>query len=311
MDTIDSHMHINLACNASYYRDKRVDEYLNIMHNKGIDFFIPSINPKIITFTCDEDCSINCDILAASEEIVCPVDCKKRDRHRVKVMDSKDGELIAYCTKCKKIIYEGEDPFHKYNIELIELCKKLKVLPLLNLSISNSTINREVKFFEENYGDSFIGYKVHPTSCMRSIDDIDHIDSERTILIHTDVHEYDSIENAINFAKRYKGNVVLAHSYLLRDKSLIDGLDNIYFDICPTDNFIKSKDMIEHNKAFDESSDVYQAALQYLPEDRLLFGSDWPYGSVSNNKDILDNSNIDKNVKKKVLGMNARRAYHI
>ena len=93
MDTIDSHMHINLACNASYYRDKRVDEYLEIMHNKGIDFFIPSINPKITAFACKEDCSNGCEILANSKEILCPVDCNKRDRHRVKVMDSKDGEF--------------------------------------------------------------------------------------------------------------------------------------------------------------------------------------------------------------------------
>lgn len=311
MDVIDAHMHINFECNSIHYGNKKIDDY--ILEGEDISFFIPSINPKAIFFTCDKDCSNNCFIHENDNGIVCPVDCLYRDRHRVKVLDGLNGCLIAYCTKCNKVIYEGKDPFRKYNIQLIELCKKINcAIPNLVLSLSNSTINEEIKFYENNFSNYFLGYKLHPTANFRDINEIKGINSCRTILIHNDSHGYDSIDNAIGFARSYDGNVVLAHSYLLCNvNDSIGRIDNLFFDICPVDNFKKSRKLIAHNNNFDECYNMYDAALKFLNENKILFGTDWPYGCIIENIRELYASSADEKVKQRILSLNAKNAYHI
>jgi len=312
MNVIDTHMHINDECSTKHFRDRKIDEYLDYVEKDEIKFFIPSINPKTIFFTCDMDCSNNCTELDNKKEKVCPVECKKRDRHRVKVVDGLNGSLIAYCTKCNKIIYEGIDPFREYNIRLIELCKIIgNSIPNLVLSLSNSTINNEVIYYEKNFNDLFLGYKLHQTTNMRSINDIKIIESNRPLLIHCDSHEYDSIDNAVNFAKRYDGNVILAHSYLLHNIEIIENVNNIYFDVCPTDNFKINKNLIKHNQNFDIYDNIYEAAINYLDEDKILFGTDWPYGNISENLEEIKTAKIDEKVKKKIMSLNAEKAYKL
>lgn len=231
MKVIDSHMHIGFDCNNDYYAEKGIKEYLNEVKNTNMIFFIPSVNPKISLFTCKNDCSNECEILANSKEKVCPIGCLNRNRHRISIVDGLSGNLIAFCQRCKKKIYEGSDPFRKYNIMLMELCKDSnKALPNLVLTISNSTINQEIKFYEENFKKLYTGYKIHQTTNMRSIDTLNYINSKRTILVHSDLHEYDSINNILNFSERYDGNIVIAHSYLLLNSSLIKKKNNLYFD---------------------------------------------------------------------------------
>ena len=310
MEIIDTHMHDNNKCNVDPYRNKKIDEYLDSISYTNIDFFIPSINPKVQIFTCPNDCSNLCEILG--ENYVCPTNCQNRKRHRIKILDSLNGELLAYCTECKEIIYEGKDPFREYNLELIEKCKKLNnAIPNLVLTLSNSTINSEVNFYEKNFPKDFCGYKIHQTTNMRSINDITYIDSTRPILVHCDAHKYDSYDNVIVFAKRYDGNIVLAHSYLIKNEELLKNMENIYFDVCPTDNFNNYRNDIKHNNVYDQISNVYEAAIKYLPEDRIVFGTDWPYGNVESNIDEISKANIDINIKQKILSKNARKLYKL
>ena len=312
MDIIDSHMHIGFDCNKYYYEEKDFYAYLKEIKDSKIKYFIPSVNPKITLFICPKDCSNNCKELETKNEKVCPVECLDRDRHRVRIVDGLNGNLIAYCTKCQEKIYEGPDPFRKYNLMLIELCKATNIaLPNLVLTISNATINDEVKFYEENFKNLFLGYKIHQTTNMRSIDSIDFINSNRTILVHSDLHQYDSINNILSFNDKYKGNIVVAHSYLIQNYRLIKNKDNLYFDICPTDNFKKYNELIPHNKEFDKCDNMYNASINYLPLDRLLFGTDWPYGNVEKNIKEVEDSVIDEEIKTKILSLNVAKAYHL
>lgn len=310
MDTIDTHMHVNLECNSKHYGSGKLDDYF--YNNSRTVFSIPSVNPKIVFYACDLDCINTCKIREVSNDIVCPTDCKDRKRHRIVIVDDVEGRLIAYCTSCKKIIYSGSDPFRKYNIQLMEMCAQTNYAkPNLVLSMSNSTINGEIRFYENNFANMFLGYKLHPTINMRNIKSIDLINSSRPILIHCDSHGYDSIENAIDFAKIYKGNVILAHSYLLCNPIIISKMNNLYFDVCPIDVFKKYKGFIEHNKSFKLFNNVYDAALLYLSEDKLLFGTDWPYGNIFKNIHEVDNAQINDKAKEKILSLNAQKAYKL
>lgn len=218
--------------------------------------------------------------------------------------------MIAFCTTCNKIIYEGKDPFREYNILLMELCKKFNSKPNLLLSMSNSTINEEIKFYEKNFHNMFLGYKLHPTSNFRNINEIKKFDSNRPILIHNDVHNYDSINNSINFALRYSGNVVLAHSYLLMAKEKLN-IKNLYFDICPVDNFKNNINKIKHNQNYNNFKNIYNSALKYIEIDKLLFGTDWPYGDILDNYNEIIKADIEEKDKQKILSLNAKKLYKI
>ena len=312
MEIIDSHMHIGFDCNNDYYAEKGIEEYLKEIKNTNIKFFIPSVNPKISLFTCKKDCSNECEVLVDSKEKVCPVGCLDRERHRVSIVDGLSGNLIAFCERCQEKIYEGPDPFRKYNLMLMELCKNSNcALPNLVLTISNSTVNQEIKFYEENFKKLYAGYKIHQTTNMRSINSLEYINSNRTILVHADLHTYDSINNVIEFSKRYEGNIVIAHSYILLAPNLIENQNNLYFDICPIDNFRKYKQFIAHNDAYDQNDNIYESALKYLNEDKLLFATDWPYGNVIENVNEIEKSSLDEKQKSKVLSLNLAKAYHL
>ena len=235
-----------------------------------------------------------------------------KDPHFIKLKSSGKNELEYYCDECNTVIYKGTDPFHIDNIKLLELCKEHKnIFPFVYLSMAQSTINNEINFFEENYKDKFYGIKLHPTMCQTKMNDID-IKSTMPILVHCGANNVDSGENVLAYAKNHSNNICLAHIARFNKKCLeaIGKSNNLWIDISPTyylqqvANKELSKTFINEYSNFDRIKDLFKMLLDTVGEDKIIFGSDVPFGSFNQISNLIEELNLRDKTYKKVFETN-------
>lgn len=276
---IDSHSHITIDKTAIFknYDIKRLTEEMN---QNGVDYAISFINPFV-------------------KELLCPVDSK----HKIQILDGyRDNELMIYCTICKKIIYKGKDPLRRYNEKFLKICKKdNRIIPFVFLSMSKNTINHEIDFFEENYKNSFVGFKIHPTINMRACDSIGIINSSRPLIIHSGVESYANPNHCLELAKYYNGNISVAHCGRF-NKKFFDNLknyQNVFIDTSPIIflyNLYKKKPNRLYGifSLIKNEEDLVNYLLTNVNITRILFASDTPFGSLKDEVNFFKNIIIDE-----------------
>ena len=112
----------------------------------------------------------------------------------------------------------------------------------------------------------------------------------RIYIIHSGVGERENPLKIIDFAKKIDGVVIVAHlgRFCKQAYDLARTMDNVYFDCSPL--FLLWKSYITHSdRLFDSSflgtfstpSDMIQRVANYIGVDKLVYGSDAPFGDYS------------------------------
>lgn len=322
---INSHVHLNTNNNFFFYNDYTLGSFLGEMALSKIDVAFPCINPKVELYRCPNDCSIHCKKTASFKDLAysssinsnlqyCP--CSSPNRHRV-VLVSRENDAILKCRTCGKTIFKGSiDPLRQYNLELIYITRPYRSIlkPILYISLCKSTIQNEIDYFEKNYPNDFIGFKFHPWNDQVNVKDF-HIRSNHTILIHCGSRIIEHSSNSIIFAKQNPNvKIIISHAAALCDESLrqISFMDNIFIDCCPSTFLFKTKKQsLENYKEIHSPEDIYYKVLDFVPSNKILFGSDSPWGNSINELKIVNNLKVSKRVKEQILFMNAIRAYEL
>lgn len=263
MRFIDAHLHVKVCEDVRFYNDFDFFQLEQIQKNTSAKWNFIMINPTPISVSC-------------------PVD----SWHFVSIQDTgKKNTLSVYCTVCGKEIYRGTDPYHEMNVKLLNKCKdKKEYVPFITLAMSNNTIPYETNFFEQEYGMRFCGYKLHPALNMRSPLDLHTFDSKRPVIIHSGSPEYTAPYASIEFAKRYEGNVDVAHMACFNNRILsMKTPKNIYFDTSPLKVLLKECLNGEGNKYLNASemaeSDLKKVITSYLQRENVMFGTDVPWSN--------------------------------
>lgn len=285
----DSHAHVASTTTEIRFRpDYTIESIIHDMDLYNIDKALVMINPLFKSLKCTENL-----------------------KHRVIVQDTANyGVLRLFCLQCNKVIYEGPDPMHKYNLEFLEACAKYpnRFFPMLTLLLSNSTIPTEVSFFEKNYASSFIGYKLHPRVCFRSIDEITSFPSSRPVIIHIGI-DFPSTTTNINFVKNYTGSVLLAHAGRF-DPALLyyaKNFPNVYIDTAPSSLMFNGRQtdlLAPYNTLIQTPEDIYKYLIHEIGENKVLFGSDVPWGNYEKEISILNAAKLSKTVYDKISHLN-------
>lgn len=285
----DSHAHVASTTTSILFRPEyTIETIVHEMDYYHIDKSIVMVNPLF-------------------EILKCPVDV----HHKVAVQDTaEEGRLRLFCTHCRKILYEGPDPVRQFNIELIEATQRYpnRFFPMLYILLSNSTIPTEVKFYESNYPNAFTGYKLHPRFCFRSLEEIKNFPSIRPILIHTGV-DYPLTPTNVQFVKNYKGNIILAHAGRFDPELLALGrvMKNVFIDTSPSSLMYKGRitDLVSpFNELISEPVDIYKYLIEYVGEDKILFGSDVPWGDYNDEIEILNLAKLTPSTYDKISHLN-------
>jgi len=318
---INAHSHFSPDVYSSFfYPDFTLESLIRDMDSNNIQYAITCLNPKLLALLCPNDCSTTCPVYGKHASLNnCSSMCTHKNIHWMKIFDSPVlGELEARCDMCKKLIYKGPDPCHNYNIEFLSQCAKYKnrLFPLLYLHLANSSLTNEVRFFEDNYPNQFIGYKFHPQTDMRSLDEIISFPSSLPVLIHTGLRDSDNSQSALNFARRYKGNVILAHACRLEVKVLkeIKNYPNIFIDMSPACTMFDSKSYTLSSEVSDSivtAKDIYKIAMDYVTIEKILFGSDVPWGNTKKELELAYSLNLTNDEMGKMMFFNAIAAFNL
>jgi len=287
------------------------------MDENKVDIALPCLNPKIGEMRCTNDCSWNCNKCKNNVNNNlqnCSNQCIYRNRHRG-VIISRDGKYILKCKTCGKTILESNiDPLRKYNIELIRQTQKYnnRLKPLLYLSLCEATLQKEIDYFESNFKGMFYGFKFHPWTDQVSVESF-RIKTKLPILIHTGLREFEKVEDAIVFAKRHPMNkIVIAHAAQLK-KNVLDEIqesNNIFMDCCPSNFLFENREIcFENYRAIQSAEDIYYNALNIVNSDKILFGTDSPWGSTEKELNIIQNLKISDTDKENILFRTAEKVY--
>ena len=285
----DSHAHAAFGAESIRFRPEyTIETLLNEMDRFHIDKSVVMINPLFKLFKCPKD-----------------------NKHKITVQDSDTrGVLKLYCIQCQEVIYEGPDPMREFNLALMQAVSNYRnrFYPMLTVTLANSTIPDELDFYENNYSSFFTGYKLHPRICFRGLNEISTFHSTRPVLIHTGVDHPPTPTN-VEFVRSYSGNILLAHAGRF-DPDLIflaKNFPNVYIDTAPSSLMFKGHvtDLLPpFNTLIESPSDIYKYLIQEIGEDKILFGSDVPWGSYEDEINILHSANLPDDVLKKIAFQN-------
>lgn len=276
---IDLHVHIKLP-NEEYYTISKntVSDVLEYIYRANLDYVYAFLDPSFTRY-------------------VCPNFLNKK--HKTKLCN---GQLI--CAECGKIIYSSKDDiYHKYNIKLLDLLANTKnILPLIFLEANKDTITKEVDFFEKEYSNRFFGYKIYPRLISQNMTGID-FNSKKPVLIHGVNDDKEYLQSIIDFAKRYKGNVIIAHLARLPEWvwQQINSITNLYGDLSP---FLET---CKFDK-IDKISERFNLILKRVNLNKILFGTDFGYSNTTEEIEFI-RSNLDAKVLKKITSTNIKKVF--
>jgi len=258
----DIHTHVVPQNVSALYNGRTINETIELMDMYSIQKSVVMLNPLVESLSCTKG-------------------------HYIKTLNTDEIVKIV-CTKCDKILYKGTtDPFRALNIQIIEesKCYNGRIYPFVYLSLSPNTIQEEIKYFQNNYAHQYYGYKIHPSISMQQLGSIDGLSTELPIIIHTKNDNYSNPAEAFEFAKKYKGYVILAHLCDLNIDILksIKSFDNILVDMSP---FVDICERI-HNNTNDlyapesfrtmKNADIFYELVRIVGADKIVFGSDAPW----------------------------------
>lgn len=288
VELIDCHCHVTADKNL----DKNISNLEYCMKKNNVSKSILFIDPFTREFNC-KNSSI-------------------KQFHYCHVTDKNENTISIMCDCCKKTIYKGDDPFYTYNKLLFDNVSNDKFYLFLMLSISNLTMNKNIKYFEDLYGNKLRGLKLYTGLSDLTLNEVEKLDSDLPLLIHTGKTYNQNPTNMIKFLKKYKGNIILAHygRYSPEIVDIVRNSDNIYVDTSPT-SYIYNIYLTQENKRglFDYekincAEDMYYKALELYGIDKMIFGSDYPFSKMEDEISVLNSVNLTKNEYNKITNKN-------
>lgn len=281
---IDAHLHLDLP-DVEYYttRTSTLEQILENMARYDVESSYVFLNP-------------------AFKHLVCP---DFLDHEHRTMLDASSTNCHLICSKCGRELYNGGDCYHDYNIQLLNLVKPHKNLkPLVFLASSPFTIQAEVEFFENNYGDQVCGYKIYPVLFCNNMNNL-NFNSNKPVLIHDIKGDKEYNQSIIDFAKRYKGNVIVAHLGRF-DEGMIDAINstpNLYTDMSPF------CELVERTFGNQDKQQILDFVLSKIDNDKIVFGTDAPSGKYDKEMQFILNAKLDKAVFDKITDLNVKKIF--
>lgn len=234
---------------------------------------------------------------------------------RVSVKDCGKDKLMFVKETDPKVLYMGADPYRYENLALLYDCKGHKnIMPYLYLAMSNNTMKQELAYFDRLHKGEFFGIKVHPNLCNRKMSEL-NFDSPYPMIVHCGISENDNPMDIVEFAKRYSGNICFAHCARFNVEALMEiaKLPNAYIDISPlymlegvasngTDKYYASD--ITNGK---NVTNLVRNIINIIGADKIIFGSDYPWGKLTDAQKLYDELDLNDEVKDKIFYKNFER----
>ena len=290
---IDMHSHITINKNNSENAE-RILAYISEMRRNIISESVVTINPFI-------------------EDIKCPAS----PNHYVKIKEGNVvGEVRCKCTVCQKIVYEGVDPFIKYNnylISTLNVHKNIHVYPVI--PVIPKTTKSLIDYYKMHFS-NLAGIKLYTGLSAYHLDEIEQIKCDLPVLVHSGTFPNQDPKNMLKFARYYNGYVQIAHLAALNVEVIRDlkKYENVIIDISPAlymyNHYVLNgnKGGIFNKDRIKSLDDMYELLVDNFGIERIVWGSDVPFSSLKDEIDAFKSSQVfSSHEKEKILTINAKR----
>ncbi len=297
---IDAHVHITLKEQNAFHHLLRIEDYLAICRSIGKVCPIVFLNPFNNKFLCKKY-------------------LHDRKGHQSRVIALGSEEYGIKCEKCGGFHYVGCDVFREENVSILDLANNVGAYALAFLSAPTASVQRQVDFYEERYPD-FLGYKIHPTIIKCPIDEYD-ISSKKTLLVHCGNDEFSAPRKIVELAKRYKGNVIVAH-WARFDREVLSEIaymDNVWVDTSPflfllrlsrtKPNLLRAE--LGNHKLMLQPEAFFQELISLVGIRKVLFASDAPFGDLQEEFSFILGADLNEADIRRITYENAIEAYAI
>lgn len=252
------------------------------------------------------DCHVHSCHLTDRASIVFPevsipeIQCEPRHIVRLQELCGKTYKYV--CSTCEKIIYLGTDPYRPYNEELLKNRRKNELIfPIVAIS---SHMKDDICYYVEKYGVK--GIKLHPNYSSYEIDSC-VVPRGLIYIIHCGTGVCDNPSRIINFAKKCKSPVAVAHLGRL-NKNLYDSLKqlkNVVMDcsplMCIWETYRKGLNSLYDASFLGEINspyDLLMRVMEYVGSDKIVYGSDIPIDNSCEDLSIIEK--LPSNLRQKI-----------
>ena len=286
----DAHSHIiNVNKALLQYKDY-VDTHIKSNVNSGIIMIHPYI-----------------------EEIKC-----KQNRKHHPIIKAVNQKQEAFCSECGTLVKREKSFYRRYNSLLLEYTPIIMEtgfipFPFITCISDSYSINDEVEYFE-NINKSFYGIKIYTGTSSNILNNCS-FNSHYPLIIHTGLWENQFPMSMLHFIEKYEGPVLIAH-FAMFDVDFIKRIkdkSNVYFDTCPATCAYNRYFIEKRNGGFincdgiRQIEDLYYKLIDLVGIKKVIWGTDYPFGNVQDEINIVDRLLLCKAEKKDLLYSNAMR----
>lgn len=284
---------------------KIFDAHSHCSNNKKsiLDFFSSHINNNIFTG------------IVMINPFVEEIKCHKDKSHYLCIKSiSKDNDML-YCTNCNKTYGAANTIFRDYNANLIEQVNifnakyNTKFYPFLNVASSQRMMIDEFNFFKDEYKKKFWGIKIYTGLSYNILDEIDSLDLTCPLIIHTAMrYGNQQPKNMLRFLLKYKGPILLAHfaRFDLQTIQILKNKNNIFYDSSPA-TLLYETFYANEKSSFSCVEELYYKIFDLVGCNKVLWGSDFPFGNIRQELTILNQLNISNSERNLIAWENSKR----
>ncbi len=226
--------------------------------------------------------------------------------HIVRLQEVQGDTYKFVCSTCGRLVYSGEDPYRRYNEELLASSQDNELIfPYVSIS---PQIKRDIQYYTNKYGSR--GFKLHPNYSSYKID-LCEVPSGILFVIHSGKGEFDNPMRILDFARHCQGTVIIAHLGRM-NKELFDNIkriDNVVLECSPVTSLWEAYKN-HTGQVYDASflgelrspEEMLQRVMEYVGCEKVVYGSDTPIESAS--EDLAVIQKLPTLLKKKILYKN-------
>lgn len=214
------------------------------------------------------------------KDLVCP---NKASHHTC--FKDIGQHIVVHCNECNTDFEIGYDPYFRDNMRLKNIEDDRNILyamPILTLNGIKSLLN------------------------------IYTLEGKLPIMIHTGTKPEQDPKNMMKFMSSYQGNICVCHFARFDNETLkfVKNHDNIFVDTCPAAHMYQRYIMSKKSHGlfcenFSCAEEFYYRIFDVLGMNKVIWGSDYPYGNVKNELDLVNQLKISKEDKERLLFKNA------
>lgn len=235
------------------------------------------------------------------------------DKHHKTAFVDVDNGVHMYCFQCGKIFSLNENIYFEKTKRMLQTIDRNIDIPFYTPPLTSIGINNIPKDIEL-LGSEIYGIKLYTGTASCTLNSMGKLNSKLPLLVHVGTKYNDEPKGMLGFLERYDGNICMSH-FARFDKDALEYVkkhDNFFVDTSPANCMFK-RYIVKHRKDglymndFSNVKEFYERIIDIVGITKVIWGSDYPFGNVDEELEVVSKLNLTEQEARKLLYDNGKR----